>query len=99
MRNENLKRIKEIAIAFKLMLIAVCIYSDSELLLKLMLYREPALPPVEIRRDPPFAFGKIIENVRSSAIKRIGRELCLNLLKLANKSFTSSVLDPCGKFN
>lgn len=36
MRNENLKRIKEIAIAFKLMLIAVCIHLNLKLLLKLM---------------------------------------------------------------
>lgn len=36
MRNENLKRIREIAIAFKLMLIADCIHLNLRLLLKLM---------------------------------------------------------------
>lgn len=35
MRNENLKRIKEIAIAFKLMLIAGCIHSDSEIVIEI----------------------------------------------------------------
>lgn len=36
MKSENLKRIRKIAIAFKLMLIAVCIHLNLKLLLKLM---------------------------------------------------------------